>query len=387
MGDLLRLILRNASRNKVRTLLTVAGTAVAVIAFGFLQTVLAAYTIGVEAASPSRLVTRHRVSLFNLLPYAYGEKIASLPGVTQVSWGNWFGGYYKDPQQFFGQLAVDDRYMDLYPEFILSAEEKAAYNAELQAAVIGAKLAKRFDWKIGDRITLLGSPYTGPEGWDFIIRGIYHGRERITDETTMFFHWKLLNERLGGDFNQVGWYLIGIDKPEETGTITAAVDDLFFNSSAPTLTENEKAFNQSFVSMMGSIITIIKVAAWIVIGIILLIMTNTMGMSSRERTSEYGILKTLGYRAGHLLALITGESILVTVTGALVGCLIAYGLVSVIGVGIEEQMGQIFPVFEMTNGTVLFAVIMAIVVGIIAGVPPSLRAMRMPIADALRRIG
>ena len=244
------------------------------------------------------------------------------------------------------QLAVDDRYMDLYPEFILSPEEKAAYNSELQAAVIGAKLAKRFDWKIGDRITLLGSPYSGPEGWDFIIRGIYHGRERTTDETTMFFHWKMLNERLSsarGPFNQVGWYLIGIDKPGDTGVITKGVDDLFFNSSSPTLTETEKAFNQSFVSMMGSIITVIKTAAWIVIGIILLIMINTMGMSSRERTSEYGILKTLGYRAGHLVALITGESVLVTLAGAGLGCLLAYGMVSVVGVGIEEQMGPGFP--------------------------------------------
>lgn len=335
MGDILRLVIRNATRNKVRTILTIAGTAVAVIAFGFLQTVLAAYYIGVEASSPSRLVARHRVSLFNLLPYAYGDKIAAVPGVTQVSWGNWFGGYYKDPKHFFGQLAVDDHYMDLYPEFILTPEEKAAYNSELQAAVIGAKLAKRFDWKIGDRITLMGSPYTGPDGWDFIIRGIYHGRERTTDETTMFFHWKMLNEKLN-NFNQVGWYLIGIDKPSDTGSITQGVDDLFFNSSAPTLTETEKAFNQSFVAMMGSIITIIKVAAWIVIGIILLIMTNTMGMSSRERTSEYGILKTLGYRGGHLMALITGESILVSLAGAVFGCLVAYGMVKVVGSGINR---------------------------------------------------
>lgn len=386
MPQILTLVLKNCMRNKLRTVLTILGTAVAVIAFGFLQTVLAAYYVGAEASSPNRLVTRHRVSLFNPLPLAQRDKIAAIPGVSKVSYANWFGGYYKTPDDFFAKFAAEDGYIDLYPEFIMPPDQKRAYMEDRQGAVVGRKLADRFGWKIGDRVTLTGDAYPGT--WDFIIRAIYHGRDRTTDETSMFFHWKLVDESVrAGRRSQVGWYLIGIEKPSDTGRIMKGVDDQFINSTAPTLTETEKSFNQEFISMMGSIITIIKAAAWIVIVIILLIMTNTMAMSARERTTEYGVLKTLGFRAPQLTMLIGGEALFVSLMGGAVGCAFAFGAVAAMGKSIESSMGSIFPVFEMTPLTVLLALLMALLAGLAASTVPVVRAIKLPIADALRRIG
>lgn len=387
MMPIVLLVMKNCVRNPLRTLLTILGIAVGVVAFAFLQTVLVAYYAGAEASSPNRLVTRHRVSLFNLLPVAQKEKIEAIPGVTQVSYGVWFGGYYKDPRQFFGQLAVDDGYVDLYPEFILPADQKEAYVNELQSAIVGKKLADRFGWKIGDRITLTGTIFSG--NWDFIIRGIYRGRDRNTDETNMFFHWKLVDERFRqfSVASQVGWWLIGIKDPADTGRISKEIDDQFINSSQPTLTETEKDFQQSFVTMMGSIITIIQVAAWIVIGIILLIMTNTMAMAARERVTEYGVLKTLGFRALHLVSLIGGEALLTAFIGAAVGCAIAFGIVAVFGDFVENNLGQIFPVFELTTLTVAECIGLAMAAGFLACLLPIARATRLPIVEALRKVG
>jgi len=387
MRQILLLVMKNCVRNKVRTLLTVLGISVGVIAFAFLQTVLSAYYAGAEASSPNRLVTRHRVSLFNLLPLSQKEKIEQIDGVKQVSWGLWFGAYYQDPKQFFGQIGVDNGMWDVYPEFILEPAQREAFNNDLQGAVVGRKLAKRFGWKLGDRITLTGTIFSGD--WDFIISGIYTGRERTTDETAMYFHWKLVDERLqaAGRGSQVGWWVVGVTDPSQAGRISKDVDDLFLNSSSPTLTETEKDFQLSFVAMMGTIITIIKMAAWIVIGIILLIMANTMAMAARERVTEYGVLKTLGFGARHLAWLIGGEALLVSFIGALVGCTIAFGLIALVGGFVEENMGQIFPIFEMTTMIILQAIGLAMLAGLAACLAPMTRAIRIPIASALRKVG
>ncbi|HKY30921.1 MAG TPA: ABC transporter permease [Candidatus Polarisedimenticolia bacterium] len=387
MPQILLLMAKNGLRNKLRTLLTVAVIAVAVIAYSFLQTVLVAYNIGVEASSDNRLVTRHRVSLFNLLPVSQKEKIAAVPGVTQVNQGIWFGGYYKDPKQFFGQIAVSPEYLDLYPEFQLSAEQRQAWLAERRGAVVGRKLAERFGWKLEDRIVLTGTIFSGD--WELIIKGIYTGRERSTDETAMFFHWRLIDERLqaAGVGSQVGWWVVGVQDPSRNAEVSDAVDALFINSSNPTLTETEKEFNKSFLSMMGSILTIIQVASGIVIGIILLIMANTMMMAARERITEYGVLKTLGFRASHLTLLIGGEAAVISFLGAAAGCVLAFGLVAVMGARIEELMGSIFPVFELRGVTIAVSIGLAMLAGLAASSVPIVRAARLSIVDSLRRVG
>ncbi|MGH9867468.1 MAG: ABC transporter permease [Candidatus Polarisedimenticolia bacterium] len=387
MPQIVLLVLKNGLRNRVRTLLTILGISVGVIAYAFLQTVLVAYNIGVEASSDNRLVTRHRVSLFNLLPLAQNDKIAQVPGVAKVAYGIWFGGFYKDEKNFFAQFGMNPPYLDLYPEFIVPPEQRAAWEADRQGAIVGRKLADRFGWKLGDRVTLTGTIFSGD--WDFNIVGIYKGRDRATDETAMLFHWKLLDERLltAGRGSQVGWYVIGVDDPARNGEVSDAIDALFINSSYPTLTETEKEFNKSFVSMMGTIITIIQTAAWVVIVIVLLIMTNTMAMAARERITEYGVLKTLGFRAVHLGSLIAGEALLISFLGAAVGCAIAYGLVFVVGQAIELSMGSMFPVFELRPVTVAAAIGLAMLSGLAACLIPMARAIRLPIVDSLRRVG
>lgn len=387
MWQILHLVLKNGQRNRLRSVLTILGISVGVVAYAFLQTVLVAYNIGVEASSDNRLVTRHRVSLFNFLPLAQRDKIAQIPGVTSVAAGVWFGAYYKDPANFFGQFAIEKKYLDLYPEFVTPPDERQAWEQERQAAIIGRKLAERFGWKIGDRVTLTGTIFAGD--WDFIIRGIYTGRTRVADETAMFIHWELVDERMQtvGRGSQVGWWLIGVEDPSRNGEVSDAIDALFINSSYPTLTETEKEFNKSFVSMMGTIITIIKVASWIVIGIVLLVMTNTMAMAARERITEYGVLKTLGFRGGHLSALIAGEAILISLMGALAGCGFGWLLVRWMGRVIEMNMGSFFPVFELRPSTVAAAVGLAMLSGVAACLLPMARAVKIPIVVALRRVG
>ena len=381
---ILRLVIKNAVRNKLRTILTILGISVGVIAYGFLQTVLAAYYVGAEASSPNRLVTRHRVSLFNMLPLSQQAKIAQIDGVRQVATGVWFGGYYQTPEKFFAQFAVDPGYIELYPEFLVPDDQWDDYKNELQAAIIGRKLADRFGWKVGDRVTLVGTIFAGD--WDFIIRGIYTGRDRNTDETAMFFHWKRLDETIGNR-SLVGWYLVGVEDPAMNARISDEIDALFINSSAPTLTETEKEFNLSFVSMMGTIITIIKSASWIVIGIVLLIMANTMAMAARERVTEYGVMKTLGFRGIHLVSLIGGEALLVSFVGAGIGCLITFWMVGVVGEFMEMTMGNIFPVFELTTATAVQAIGLATAAGLLASSISAARAVSVPIAQALRRVG
>lgn len=386
MPQIILLIFKNGLRNKVRTVLTVLGISVGVIAYAFLQTVLVAYNVGVEASSDNRLVTRHRVSLFNLLPLAQNEKIAQVPGVSKVAWGIWFGGYYKDPQNFFAQFGMTPAYLDLYPEFLVSPGQRAAWEADRQGAIVGRKLAERFGWKMGDRVTLTGTIFSGD--WDFNISAIYHGRDKTIDETAMLFHWELLDEKLKtvGRGSQVGWYIVGVDDPSRNGEVSDAIDALFINSSNPTLTETEKEFQKSFLSMMGTIITIIKVASWIVIGIVLLVMTNTMAMAARERITEYGVLKTLGFRALHLGSLIAGEAMFISFLGAAVGCAIAFGIVMLVGRVMEDNMGSIFPVFELRPTVVLAAIGLAMLSGLAACLVPMARAIRLPIVDALRRV-
>jgi putative ABC transport system permease protein len=387
MRPILMLILKNGTRNRLRSLLTVLGISVGVVAYAFLQTVLVAYNVGVEASSDNRLVTRHRVSLFNFLPLAQRDKIAQIPGVSRVSAGMWFGAYYKDQKNFFAQFAIEPSYLDQYPEFIVPPDQQKAWLEERQAAIIGRKLANRFGWKVGDRVTLTGTIFAGD--WDVIIRGIYTGKTRTADETAMFLHWELVDERMqrAGRGSQVGWWLIGVDDPSRNGEVSDAIDALFINSANPTLTETEREFNRSFVSMMGTIITIIQVASWIVIAIVLLVMSNTMAMAARERITEYGVLKTLGFRGGHLAALISGEAFLISLLGAAVGIGIGYWLVRVMGGVIEENVGAMFPVFELRPSTAAVAVGLALLSGLAACLLPMMRAVRMPIVSALRRVG
>ena len=243
-------------------------------------------------------------------------------GVKTVSYGTWFGGVYGEEKNFFANFAVEPRsFLQLYPEFMLPPDEKEAFLKDQKGCVIGKKLAARFRWKTGDIVTLKGSIFLG--NWDFVVRAIYQGRDKDTDESQFFFHWNYLNEiskkALPGWTDQVGYYMIGVTRPELAGDVAVAIDQLFKNSLAETLTETEKAFQQGFVAMSGAIVMAIQIVSFVVIFIIMAVVANTMAMTTRERIGEYAILKTLGFGGGHITALIFGESLVITIMGCLLG--------------------------------------------------------------------
>jgi putative ABC transport system permease protein len=381
-----KLLAKNAFRHKLRTGLTILGITVAILAFGLLRTVVNAWYAGAEGSSASRLVTRNAVSLIFSLPLAYKERIRQVSGVAAVSYANWFGGVYIEEKNFFPNFAIDKAaYFDLYPEFILPAAQKKAFLSDRKGCVAGRKLAERFGWKVGDNIVLKGTIFPGQ--WEFVLRAIYTGERKTTDETQFFFHWDYLNETLKKTSplraDQVGFYLIGVKNPDQAADVAAAVDNLFKNSLAETLTETEKAFQLSFVAMSDAIIAVIQIVSFIIIIIIMAVMANTMAMTARERMTEYAVMKTLGFRGWHIAGLIFGESLLISA----VGCAFGIALTFPAAKWFSDTMGTFLPVFNVEKKTLYLDLAAAIIVGFVAAAFPSWRAVHVRIAEGLRRIG
>ncbi len=384
----LRLVLKNALRHKLRTSLTILGIGIAVMSFGFIRTIVTAWSAGVEASAATRMITRHAVSFIFPLPLAYRDKIARIPGVDQVSYANWFGGNYKDPndwKNFFPRLAVDDEtYFDLYPEFLLSTEDVEAFKKERNACIIGAKLAREHGLKRGDLIPIDGDIYPGE--WEFVVRGVYRGKDATVDETQMFFQWQYLDERVGQTqpmrVGNVGWYILNVKNPDEMARVAQEVDAFFLNSRAATKTETEKEFQQSFVSQSSAIISSLEIISIIIVGIILLVLANTIVMAARERTREHAVLKTLGFRPFHVIGLIGGESMLIAVVGGALGLALTFPVVG----GFAESFPTFFPVVEVQIMTILLAVAVAVFAGVAAALFPTIRTLRSRIADGLRAV-
>jgi len=382
---LFRLLFRNAFRNRLRSGLTILGVAVAILAFGLLRTLIGAWYAGVEASSSTRLVTRNSISLIFPLPMSYKEKIRQVTGVQTVSWGNWFGGIYIDEKNFFANFAVDPpTYLSLYPEYILSPAEKAAFLRDRKGFIAGRKIAEKFRWRPGDTVTLRGTIFPG--NWDFVLRGIYRGRDETVDETQFIFQWDYLNESLKktapGRADQVGFYMVGVNRPEVAGEVATAIDRLFRNSMAETLTETEKAFQLGFIAMTGAIVVAIQIVSFVVIFIILAVVANTMAMTTRERFGEYAVLKTLGFGGRHLTVLILGESLVISLLGCALGTALTYPAAALI----KENLGTYFPIFNVEVHTIYLDLAAAVLVGVVAALIPLQRAIGIRIAEGLRRI-
>jgi putative ABC transport system permease protein len=383
---ILKLIFKNAFRHKLRTFLTVLGVTIAILAFGLLRTVISAWYAGVDASSASRLVTRNSISLIFSLPISYKDKIRQIQGVKTVSYGNWFGGIYIDEKNFFANYAVEPKtYLELYPEFVIPPDQKAAFFRDRKAAVAGMKLAKKYGWKIGDLITLKGTIFPG--NWDFILRGIYKGRDQTVDETAFFFQWEYLNETLKqtvpGRADQAGFYMIGVTNPNMGADVAVRIDKAFKNSLAETLTETEKSFQLSFISMTEAIVIAIQLVSFVIIFIIMAVVANTMAMTARERIGEYAVFKTLGFSSFHISGLIFGESMFVTMLGAVLGIFLTFPVARIF----SQQLSTFFPVFNVATETVYMDIAASFLIALVAGVFPSWRAVNIRIADGLRRIG
>jgi putative ABC transport system permease protein len=383
---LLRLLLKNAFRHRLRTLLTMVGLVVAICAFGLLRTIVGAWYAGVEGTSSTRLITRNAISLTFPLPLSYAERLRNVEGVTGVSWSNWFGGVYITERNFFPQFAVDAAsYLALYPEYLLKDDEKKAFLVDRQGAIVGRKLADTYGWKVGDQIPLRGTIFPGT--WVFNLRGIWDGVDAKTDESQLLFHWQYLSEsvrkRLGrGNADYVGVYVVRIDEPNNAPVVSERIDALFKNSLGETLTETEKAFQLGFVAMSETILDAINAVSLVIVVIIMAVMANTMSMTARERLSEYATLKALGFAPGFIVKLLFGESLVIALLGGGLGL----ALTLPVAAAFAQSVGTLFPVFRVSELTMALQLAASVVVGLVAAAWPAWKMSRISIVNGLRHV-
>jgi len=373
-------LLRNVFRNRRRTLLTVTSIAVSLFLVATLLTVLS--ELNEPPTTPDsalRLISRHKVSLANILPIAHKDKIASIPGVKGVVGSMWFGGVYKDPSNFFAQFALTtDQMFEVYGDDLkLSDVEKEAFLKDRTGCIAGRKLARRFNWKLGEKIFLKGTVF--PVDAELTLRGLYEG----ADESSMFLHWEYFDEAMN-NASFCGFYVIKATSAEVVPIVAEKVDALFQNTTAPTKTETEKAFVLGFISMMGNVQLLITSICSGVIFAIVLVAANTMAMSIRERTREIGILKALGFRRWHILFLLLSEAIFITLGGSLIGSWGARLLYS--NLDLSQMTAGFLQRFYVTPETLTLCAIIGLAVGIVAAGVPAWQASRRPVVDALRRV-
>ncbi len=386
MSQWLKLVARNALRHRLRTALTLAGLVVAILAFGVLQTIVGAWYAGVDSAVPSRLITRNAISFALPLPRAYEARIRDVEGVRGVTSINWFGGIYKDPKNFFPQFAVDaETYFDIYPEILLPDDVRRELLRDRRGAIVGRKLADRHGFKPGDVIQLRGTIFPGD--WEFVIKGVFDGRDSKVDTSQLFFRSDYLNETLrvrsSAQADLVGFYVIDVADIDRVAEVSQAVDDVFRNSPAETRTETERAFQIGFVKQSEAIIVSIRLVSFVVIFIILAVMANTMALTARERLSEYATLKALGFGPGYVARLILGESMLI----ALVGGAAAIVLTPVFTAQLGRLTATLFPTLFVSGTTVAMQAAAALAVGILAALFPMRRAAGVSIVEGLRAVG
>jgi putative ABC transport system permease protein len=381
----LKLVARNVFRARLRSTLTIVGLVIAVLAFGLLQTVVRAWYAGSDAASATRLIARNAISLTFSMPVYYREKIRAVPGVTGVSVSNWFGGIYKEPKNFFAQFAVDaPTYFPMYPEFIFDPDEYAAFLRDRRGAVVGRQLADLYGFKVGDTIPLRSSIYPG--NWEFTVRAIYDAKDETTITRQMYFHFDYLNEQVKKIFprraDQAGVFIVSIADSSASADIARAIDAEFKNSLAETLTETEKAFTLAFVAMIETIIVAIEGVSYIVILIIMAVAANTMAMTARERLAEYATMKALGFRPRTVALLILAEAMLLAVLGGAIGMLLTPPVVHLF----HAATISVFAKMPLVPETFYLQAACALVVGVVAGVVPAVRASRIRIVEGLRHV-
>jgi putative ABC transport system permease protein len=376
------LIFANLFRKKFRFLLTIGSFAVALFLFGLLAVVKGAFSQGVDIAGADRLVIINRVSIIQPLPLSYKDRILRIPGVKSITHDNWFGGIYQDERNFFAQFAIDvTTQREVFPELVVPEDQWQNFVKDRQGAIAGAQTAKRFGWKVGDRIPIKGT--FAPGTWEFNLQGIYHGARRQDDESQFWFQWDYFEERVPDRFKGlVGWYTLRVENPDDAGRIAKAIDQEFSNSPYETRTETEKAFAAGWVKQMGNIQFLILSIGSVVFFTLLLVTGNTMAIAVRERTAELAVLKAVGYSDRFVLLLVLGESLIMAVLGGGVGLLLAKGFTIVVG----DPTHGMLPYFYLSLGAMSAGLGLAVAVGAVSGLVPAIGAMRLRVVDALRRV-
>lgn len=383
----LPIVWRNLLRRKFRTFFTIGAIFFAFVLFGVLMAIRAAFGLGVQMAGEGRLMVIDKISLIQPLPSSYEARIKQVEGVKDITHANWFGGYYQDVRNQFATMAVDPvSWLRMYPdEFVVPPDEAKAWFADRTGAIVGIDTAKKFGFKVGDRIPLQGTIFRRPDGgpWEFTIDGIYTSTAKGSDKTNFFFHYDFLNETIKSvNFHdQVGWYVISIANPAEAPTVAKRVDQLFENSPVETKTDTEKAFVSNFAGQIGDIGSIMMAIVGMALFTILLVSGNTMAQSIRERTNELAVLKTLGFSNGRVLGMVLLESAFIAVVGGGLGIAVAYALI----VGMGDPTKGLLPTFYFPMADVIGGVGLVVLLGFASGILPAWQAGRLRIVDALRR--
>ncbi|HKW12316.1 MAG TPA: FtsX-like permease family protein [Gemmatimonadaceae bacterium] len=376
----LPLVLANLGRHKKRTVLTIISVALALFLFASLQTVVTTIAGAANFGSARRLVSTNATGIVFTLPIAYANRLQAQPGVEAVTWANWFGGRYGDGKRFFATFAIDPKsYLEMYPEMVMPDEQKQAFLRERTAALVGKSLMDAFGWKLGQNITLQGTIFPGD--WTFTIRAVYKPTDPQIGEDVVMFHHEYFEERLGRP-GQAGWYIVKIDRTDRAAPIAKAIDDQFRNSSSPTKTGTEQAFNASFATMWGNVSLLMGTIGMAVVFAILLVTANAMMMSARERTREVAVLKTIGFGNRTLFSVVMLEAGVIAITGAVIGL----GGAKVLYKATHFSGGGFLPGFDVTGSTLALGSTVALVLMVASGVVPAIRAARLPVISALRQV-
>jgi len=378
-----RLIIANLLRKKIRLLLTIGSFAVALFLFAFLAVVKDAFGRGADVAGADRLIIINRTSIINPIPLSYRDRILRIPGVKVITHDNWFGGVYQDEKNFFPQFVIDpENQRQVYPELMVPDDQWNAFVKDRQGAVVGARTAERFHWKIGDRIPIK-STITGNDAWEFNIDGIYHGKRPQDDETQFWFQWDYFEERVPEHFKgNIGWYTLRVDNPDESPRIAKAIDNEFANSPYETKTETESAFAAGWVKQFGNIQFLILSIGAVVFFTLLLVTGNTMAISVRERTPELAVFKAIGYSDRTVLFFVLMESLAIALIGGVLGLLLAAVAVPVMA----QKLNGLLPVLILSPSVLVLGLVVALAVGVVSGLLPGIGAMRMRVVNALRRV-
>jgi putative ABC transport system permease protein len=380
------LVRKNLFRKKLRAGLMIASIVVAFLIFGMLAGFYRAFTAGEDTAAADRLVVVNKINFTQPLPVAYFNRVRAVEGVRQVAHLNWFGGYYQDPKNFLIVMAVQpETYMEVYAKDIdIPADAQQAFMRERTGALVGEAMARKWGWKVGDRIPIASNIFSqrnGSRTWEFTIVGIFTPRTPQIDTNFMVFQYAYFDETRSFGKDQIGWMVLQTTSPSLNDRVAKAIDQMFANSSAETSTDTEKAFNKAFAAQFGNIALIVILVVGAAFVTILMIVGNTMALTIRERTREIGVLKTLGFSGSRILSLVLGESVLLALLGGLPGLALA----ALGAFAMRDSMANMMPGFAVTPEIALLGLALMIALGVITGIIPALNAMRLKIAAALGR--
>ena len=371
-------------RRKTRTILTLVSIIAAFVLFGLLDAVRVSFNdAGKSADGAERLQTGARLSFIQPLPSSLGPQMAQIDGVRDVAYANWFGGAYQDPHNQVFTFAVSPNYLDVYPEVEVSPEERKAYDDDLNGVLIGDILAKKYGWKVGDKIPLQSQIFPNKEGsknWSFNVKGIMHSKDNKAFQSQMIaLHWKNFDETTPYNRGSVGWYISRVKDVKDADRVAKAIDAISANSDHETKTQTEQAATANWIKQLADIGLIVTSIMGAVFFTLVLLTGNTMMQAVRERTSELAVLKTIGFSSNSVLGMVLGESVLLLLLGGVIGL----GLVSLIGLLLPGLSGGVITHASVGVGSWELGLALAIVIGIVIGALPAMRAMRLNIVDAL----